>query len=88
MPRLKACPKNEQLAEKRSFEGNCEMLRSYDGILIIHSRKIVQLEKKYLLSNVELSLYFEFAKINEFPRFSFVSRCLYLGISFVIGQNK
>ena len=27
-PRLKDFPKNEQLAEKRSFEGNCETLRT------------------------------------------------------------
>ena len=26
-PRLKDCPKNEQLAEKRRFDGNCEILR-------------------------------------------------------------
>ena len=28
MPRLKDRPKNEQLAEKRSFEGNCEILKT------------------------------------------------------------
>ena len=27
-PKLKDRPKNEQLAEKRSFEGNCEILRT------------------------------------------------------------
>ena len=27
MPSAKDCPKNEQLAEKRNFEGNCEILR-------------------------------------------------------------
>ena len=27
-PRLRDCPKNEQLAEKRSFQGNCEILRT------------------------------------------------------------
>ena len=26
--RLKDCPRNEQLAKKRSFEGNCEILRT------------------------------------------------------------
>ena len=25
---MKDCPKNEQLAEKRSFQGNCEILRT------------------------------------------------------------
>ena len=28
MPRLKDCPKNEQLAEKQSFKGNCEILKA------------------------------------------------------------
>lgn len=40
--------------------------------------------QKKLLSIVELSLYFEFAKLNEFSRVSFVSRSLYLGLIGVI----
>ena len=28
MPKMKDCPKNEQLANKRSFEGKCDILRT------------------------------------------------------------
>ena len=34
--RLKDCPKNEQLAEKGSFEGNCKILSSPKGIYFLN----------------------------------------------------
>ena len=48
---LKDCPKNEQLAEKRSFEGNCEILRTIFQHRLLSS--VIQASRKgvYLFYN-------------------------------------
>ena len=71
---LKDCPKNEQLAEKRSFEGNCEILRTI-------------FQRRALSSDMPASqkgVYFFYNPPNNFSRRTHVDRsCIFCEFLFV-----
>ena len=72
---LKDCPKNEQLAEKRSFEGNCEILRTifqpWQEPIVISSwpwalSSDIPATERGLFSNCNTSQYYVNQKILSF----------------------
>ena len=57
-PRLKDCPKDEHLAERRSFEGNCEILRTIFQPRVLSSDIYQQAEKGFI-SFITLRIIFQ-----------------------------
>ena len=55
-PRLRDCPKNEYVAEKRNFEGKCEILKTLSPKDII-SWQTSTLEGGYLFYNPPFDLH-------------------------------
>ena len=67
---MKDCPKNEQLAENRSFEGNCEILRTIFQLRALSSDMPASRKMVYLFYNPP----------NNFSRRTHVDRsCIFCG---------
>ena len=56
-PSLRDCPKNEYLAEKRSFEGKCEILRTISQPRTLSANILASQKGVYLLYNPPINFY-------------------------------